>query len=188
MKRRKVDEETNVETWMLSMMQLEMNPWWDDISNERDVSIEFDADFNFPLIQLMSHWVEQIRRYGAWQQYSAERQEQAHKTSLNDGWNSSHHNLNNLPHVITYQRRILCFEVRELKLQAHAQHRENSGAACKVLPSCADLAALLSPQLHAKPEFMGLQNRHDGQYPDGMIKAFRALLDNTQDKMHRLAI
>jgi hypothetical protein len=35
---------------------------------------------------------------------------------------------------------------------------------------------------------MGSQNRHDGKYPDTMIKNFRALLNNTQDTMHRAAI
>jgi len=63
----------------------------------------------------MSHWAEQVCRYGALQQYSAERHEQAHKTNLKDGWNISNHNLNYLPQVITFQRRILCFEIREFK-------------------------------------------------------------------------
>jgi len=128
-----------------------MNAWRDYISHEIDVSKELDADFNFPKFHLMTHWVEQIRRYGALQQYSAERHEQAHKTNLKDGWNASNHNLNYLPQVITFQRRILCFEVRELNLQALAQRRENSAAAYKVLPSGADLAAPLSPQSYAKP-------------------------------------
>jgi len=35
---------------------------------------------------------------------------------------------------------------------------------------------------------MGPQNRHDGKHPDGMIKDFRALLNNTQDAAHRVAI
>jgi len=35
---------------------------------------------------------------------------------------------------------------------------------------------------------MGPQNRRDGKHPDTMIKDFRALLDNTQDAMHRVAI
>jgi hypothetical protein len=76
----------------------------------------------------MSHWVEQIRPYGAWQQYSAKRHEQAHKMNLKDGWNASNHNLNYLVQVITFQRRILCFESRELNCQAIIQLRENSTA------------------------------------------------------------
>jgi len=109
----------------------------------------------------MSHWVEQIRRYRALQQYSADRHEQANETNLKDGWNASNHNLNYLPQVIIFQRRILCFEVRELNLQALAQRQENSTAAFNVLHSGADLAAPLSPQSYAKPEFMGPQNRCD---------------------------
>jgi len=160
--KRKVDEETNAETWTPSKKRREMNAWRDYISHKRDVSKELHADFNFLKIHLMSHWVEQIRRYGALQQYSAEKHEQAHKTNLKDGWNTSNHNLNYLPQVITFQRRILCFELRKLNLQALAQHRENSAATCKVLPSGADLAAPLSSQSYAKPEFMGPQNRRDG--------------------------
>jgi len=35
---------------------------------------------------------------------------------------------------------------------------------------------------------MGPQNRRDEKHPDAMIKDFRALLDNRQDAMHRVAI
>jgi len=55
MKKRKVDEETNAETWMPSKKQREMNAWRDYISHEIDVSKELDANFNFPKIHLMSH-------------------------------------------------------------------------------------------------------------------------------------
>jgi len=120
-KKRQVDEETNAETWTPSKKRRKMNAWRDYISHEIDVSKELDADFNFLKIHLMSHWVEQIHQYGALQQYSAERHEKAHKTNPKDGWNASNHNLNYLPQVITFQRRILCFEIRELNLQALAQ-------------------------------------------------------------------
>ena len=93
-----------------------------------------------------------------------------------------------LPQVITFQRRILSVQIRELNLQALAQRRENSAATCKVLPSGADLAAPLSSQSYAKPEFMAPQTRHDGKHPDAMIKDFRASLDNTQDSTHRVTI
>ena len=76
--------------------------------------------------------------------------------NLKDGWSASNHNLNYLPQVITFQRRILCFKIRDLNLEALAQHRENSAAACSVLPSAADLATPLSPQSYAKPESIGL--------------------------------
>jgi len=68
------------------------------------------------------------------------------------------------------------------------QRWENSAALCKVLPCGADLAAPLSPQSYARPKFMGPQNRHDRKPPDTMIKDFRALLDNTEDATHRVAI
>jgi hypothetical protein len=183
-----VDKEANVDCWTLSKKRPEMNAGRDYISHEIDISKELDADFNFPKIHLMSHWAEQIRLYGALQQYSAGRHEEAHTTNLKAGWNASNHNLNYLPQVITFQRRILYFEIRELNLQALAQHSDNSAAACKVFPSGADLAAPLSSQSYAKRQFMGPQNRRDGKHPDAMIKDFRALLHNTQDVMHRVAI
>jgi len=169
-------------------MRREMNAWRDYISQEIDICKEFDADFNCPKIHLMSHWAEQVHRYRALQQYSAERHDQAHKTNLKDGWNASNHNLNYLPQVITLQRRILCFEMRELNVKALAQRRENNPSACKVLPSSADLAAPLRPQSYAKTEFMGPQNGHDGKLPDAMVNDFSTLLDNTQDATHRAAI
>jgi hypothetical protein len=64
--------------------------------------------------------------------------------NLKDGWNASKHNLNYLPQEITFQHRILCFEVNELNLQTLVQRPENSAAACNVFPSAADLAAPLS--------------------------------------------
>jgi len=117
----KVDEETNADSWMRFMKRCEMNAWQDYINHEIDISKELDANFNFPKIHMMSHWTEQIRQYGALQQYSAKRHEQAHKTNLNDSWNASNHNLNYLPQVITVQCCILCFEIRELNLQTLAQ-------------------------------------------------------------------
>jgi hypothetical protein len=220
-KKRNVDEETIADTWTPSKKRHEMNAWRDYISYEIDISKELDADFNFRKIHLMSHWAEQIRRYGALQQYSSEGHQQAHQRNLKDGWNTSNHNLNYLPQVITFHRRILCFEIRELNLQALPQYRENSPAAynvfpsgadlaaplssqshlqalaqrwenraatCKVFPSGADLAAPRSSQAYAKPEYMGPQIRRDGKHPDARIKDFRALLNNTQDAMHRAAI
>jgi len=171
-KKRKVDEKTNAETWTPSKKRCEVNAWSDHISHNIDISKELYTDFNFPKIHLMSHWAEQVCPYGAFQQYSAERHEQAHKTNLKDGWNASNHTLNYLPQVITFQRRILCFQIRELNLQALAQRRENSAAACKVLPSGADLAAPQSPQSYAKPEFMEPQNRRNGKHPDAMLRGF----------------
>jgi len=153
-KMRKVEGESNAETWTPSKKWCEMNAWWNYISNVINISKEFDADFHFPKIHLMSHWAEQICRYGDLQQYSAERHEQTHKPNLNDNWNASNHNLHYLPQVIISQCRILCFEIIELNLQALAQRLESSPATCKVFPSSADLAAPLSSQSYARPKFM----------------------------------
>jgi len=60
-KKGKVDEETNAESWTPSMKQREMNAWRNYISHEIDISKELDAEINFPKIHLMSHWAEQIR-------------------------------------------------------------------------------------------------------------------------------
>jgi len=108
--------------------------------------------------------------------------------NLKDGWNASNHNLNYLPQVITFQRHILCFEIRELNLEALARRLENCATAWKVLSFGADLAAPLGSQSYAKPECMGPQNRRDGKHPDAMIKDFIALLNNTQDVTHCAAI
>jgi hypothetical protein len=143
---RKVDKETNADTWTPSNMQCEMNAWWDYICHKIYVSKELDADFNFPKIHLMSHWVKHICRYGALQQYSAKRHTLAHETNLKDCLNASNHDLNYLPQVITFHHRILGFEVRELNLQALAQRRQESAAALKGLPSGDDQVLSLSPQ------------------------------------------
>jgi hypothetical protein len=52
-KKRKLQEETNAETWTPSKKWRKMNPRWDYISPEMDVSKELDADFNFLKIHLM---------------------------------------------------------------------------------------------------------------------------------------
>jgi len=38
------------------------------------------------------------------------------------------------------------------------------------------------------PEFIGPQNHRDGKHPEAMVKDCRALLNNTQDSMHRMTI
>jgi len=59
-KKRKVNEGTNAETWTLSNKRRHRNAWQDYLSPVIDISMELDADFNFPMIQLMSHWAEHI--------------------------------------------------------------------------------------------------------------------------------
>jgi hypothetical protein len=74
-KKQKVDEETNAETWILPKKRREINSCRDIISHGIDVSRELDADFTLPKINLMSHWVAQIRRYGVLQLVSPKRHE-----------------------------------------------------------------------------------------------------------------
>jgi len=146
LKKRQVLEETQDEGWMASRKWCKMNAWWDYISHEIDVSKELDADFNFLMIHLMSHWVQQTRWYWAFQQYSAERHERAHNQNLKDGWNASNHNLNYLPQVIIFQHRILRFEISVRNPSALIQSRENSAATSKVPTSSADLVDKMSSQ------------------------------------------
>ena len=116
------------------------------------------------------------------------RHEEVHKTNLKEGWNTSNHNFNYLPHVITSQSRIPSFLMRLHNLQAISQCQEDGAAACKVLSCSADEVFSLSLKSYAKPESMGLHNHSDGQHLDIMINDFRALLENMQDAIHHLAI
>ena len=84
MKKRKGDEETNAETWKPAKKRRKMNSWRDYIIHEIHDSMGLAADFTFPKINSISHWVEQIRRYGALQKYPDERHDQAHETNLKD--------------------------------------------------------------------------------------------------------
>ena len=145
-KKQKVDKVTNAESWTKLKKQCEMNAWWDYIRHIIQVSKELDAHFNFLRMHLMSHWVKEIHRYGALPQYSAERPAQAHKMNLKNSWNASNHNLKYMPQVITFQHRILSFDICELHLPALAPCRKNSAATSPVHPSGADLAAPLSFQ------------------------------------------
>jgi len=95
-----------------------MNIRRDYVSHEINVFKELDPDFNYPKIHLMSHWAKQIHRYRAFQQYCAERHDQAHKMNLKGGWNICNHNLKFLLQVMTFQHRILWFEIRKLNPQA----------------------------------------------------------------------
>jgi hypothetical protein len=73
MKQWKVDEGSNADCWTPSKKRCKMNAWQDYIRHKMDVSKEIDADFNIQKIHLISHWVEQIHGYGAFQQSSAKR-------------------------------------------------------------------------------------------------------------------
>jgi len=165
-----------------------MNAWRDYNTYKIDVSKEFDADFNFAKIHSMSHWVELICRSRALQQYTAKRYCQLNKINLKGSWNAFNHNLNYMQQVITFQHRIRCLESRELSLKAITECQDNSAAACKVVSSGDYLAAPLSSQSYAKPEFIGPHNRWDRKHPDNMITDFRALLYNTRHAMYHVAI
>jgi hypothetical protein len=60
-KKGKVDEEINADSWTASKKRREINAWPDYISHEIDIAKKLDADFNFQKIHLMSHRAEQIR-------------------------------------------------------------------------------------------------------------------------------
>jgi hypothetical protein len=53
-KKRKVDEKTNTETWTPTKWR-EMNAWQEYLSHNIEITKELDADFNFPKIHLLSH-------------------------------------------------------------------------------------------------------------------------------------
>jgi hypothetical protein len=103
-------------------------------------------------------------------------------------WNAFNHILHYLPQVIAFQRRILCFDIRELNLESLTQRQMISATSRKVLSSASDLTVPLSLQPYAKPDFMGPQNSHDEKYPNTMVKDYRALLNNTGDVMHCVVI
>jgi len=67
LKKKKVDEETNAETWTPSKKWHKMNTWQDYMNQQTDVPKELDADFKYPKIYLITHSVKQIHWYGALQ-------------------------------------------------------------------------------------------------------------------------
>jgi hypothetical protein len=60
-KKRKVDEETNAETWTPSKKWCEMNRGQQYISHKIDDSKELDAEFNIPKIHWMSRSARLVR-------------------------------------------------------------------------------------------------------------------------------
>jgi hypothetical protein len=83
---------------------------------------------------------------------------------------------------------MLCFEIRELDLQALRPRQLIRAAVCKVPSSIADCGTLLSSQSYAMAKFIGSQSRCNGKHPDAIIKDLGTLLDNTQDATHFVAI
>jgi hypothetical protein len=66
--------------------------------------------------------------------------------------------------------------------------RENSTAACNVLPSSADLVAHQSSQSNAKAKFIEPQICRDGKRSDAVINNFRALRDTAEYSPYWLAL
>ena len=62
--KRKVDGEINDATRTPSQKRHQMTAWREDMRHEIDFCKELDAHFNFPQIQLMSHWFTQTHRSG----------------------------------------------------------------------------------------------------------------------------
>jgi len=54
-KKRKVENETNGQSWTPSKKRRNMNAWWDYIRHEINNSKVIYPDFNFPKIHFMSH-------------------------------------------------------------------------------------------------------------------------------------
>jgi hypothetical protein len=123
-----VDNQINPETWTRSTKRCEMDTRHVHISQEIDVCKDLDADTNFPTMHFLSHWVQLIPQYAVLIQDSAKGLEQSPKTNLKVSWTTFNHNLNHHSNVITIQRRIVCFELRELNGPDRAPHRENSTA------------------------------------------------------------
>lgn len=88
---------------------------------------------------------------------------------------------------MTYQSRILCFEITQLNHPALPLHQGPSAVPCEVLPSGAGVAALPGCESYTRAEFMGIQNCRNGKHLDAKINNFRVLLSTTQDTTHRIA-
>jgi hypothetical protein len=131
-----------------------MVPSRDDISHRIDVSKELDADYSFLNIELMCHWVEQSLRYGAIQQYSVERHNEAYNRNLQDSWNTSEHNLNYLLQVSLFWRCILDMAISELDLDALAQCWKYHATPCNVVSPSADMTASLSSWPYVKYDLL----------------------------------
>jgi hypothetical protein len=107
LKKRKTEQETFAKIWTFSKERHEMDGWREYISHEIAISNKLDGIFSCPKLHLLHHWVQQICRYGALQQYFAERHEQAHKTNFKAGWITANHNVNYLPPRITFHCRMI---------------------------------------------------------------------------------
>ena len=179
-RKRKAEEELRAESLTPTQRRREYNEWRDFIDSEVDMSKEGDAHFNFIKIHLMSHFAEQVRLYGSLPQWSAETHEHAHRANLKDGWNASNKNLDYLPQIFAYQRRVLCFEMRGLNRQA-VQGSDDHHLAGKT----ATIAGPSTASPFTQPMLISPQN--DNKTPDGQLKHFGALVDSI-DVVQRSAL
>ena len=82
-----------------------------------------DSHFNFPKIHLLSHWADQIPRFGCLPQYSTEICETSHK-ALKDIYRRSNH-VDGIPQIIQGYSREHNFAVRQLEMEAWATQDES---------------------------------------------------------------
>ena len=75
-----------------------------------------DSHFNFPKIHLLSHWADQISRYGCLPQFSTEICETSHK-ALKDAYRRSNH-VDSIPQIIQGYSWEHSFAVRQLEMEA----------------------------------------------------------------------
>jgi hypothetical protein len=81
-------------------------------------TLEAESDFNFPKIHLLSHYADQISRYGSLPQYSTESCETAHKLFKNAYRRSNH--VDAIPQIIQGYMREHSFAIKELNMEAWA--------------------------------------------------------------------
>ena len=215
-RKRKAEEELRADSLTPSQRRREHSEWRDFIDSEVDLSKENDAHFNFIKIHLLSHFTEQIRLYGSLPQWSAETHEHAHRANMKDGWNASNHNLDYLPQIFAFHRRVLCFEIRSLNLRSVERLRKDSDSdnnpwqiettipdpsSARQNPHSAEglrtdsgnhranTATITGPS-SASPLFtqpMLISPQNDSKTPDGQMKHFGALVDST-DVVQRSAL
>jgi hypothetical protein len=94
-----IDKETNTETGIPSTKRRHIKTCKDSLRHKINASKKYDANCDLPMINLRTHWVEQIRQCGSLQLYFADTHEQVHKMNFKDGWNTCNLNLNYRPQV-----------------------------------------------------------------------------------------
>ena len=92
--------------------------WQMFINTEMVEYHEEGSDFNFPKINQLLHFGEQIRRYGSPKQWSTETGESSHRTQLKDPYYTSNWSGNIYGQIIEYYRRSAAFAIRRLNIAA----------------------------------------------------------------------